>query len=207
VTWTPLRLGENPASGVTLTTTKKATQITLGTAVVQALSWEEDDPNLSAALGDGEHAGWLRITLDDDGVTPLHQAGRLTLTFPPSALPLLTQSRAAPLTWRPVEPGIVEIRLPIAAALPAAQRPRPRQTAPVGSDDSVEKIYGIATPDIYKELVREAMARGGLNVVFLSDGNCAVDVGGTMKIMTVDDMETLARRAITGGRPDSRVAA
>ena len=207
MTWTPLPLGENPATGIVATLTKKKDlAITFGSGPTRALHWEEDDPNITLSLGDGEHAGWLRITLDDDGITPQPATNGFALLIPRSVIPELAPIKTVPLTWRSPEPGIVEVRLPVATT--AVGRPRPalvRGKTP--EDDSVEKIMAIGTPALYAELVREAAARGGLDIIFLSDGNCAVGAGGSnMKMMSVDDMEAAARRAIERGAPDPRAA-
>ena len=189
MTWTPLPLG--PAVDVLFTTSKKNVVVSLGPVAARRLGWDEDEsPNVGAYLGDGENAGWLRIALDEDGVSPEVVDGHLLLTLPRSALPDLADCRAAPLTWKP-DDGALLVRLPTVAS--ATQRPSPRLAAVGGRPaEPVEPSLDIiAVPDLYQALHASAWANG-VELMFLSDGN--VSVNG--KITPADDVEGIVRNAV-----------
>ena len=191
MTWTPLPLG--PAVDVTLTTSKKNVVVSLGPAAARRLGWDEDEqPNVGAFLGDGEDAGWLRIQLYDDGVSPEVVDGRLLLTLPRSVLPDLQDCRGAPLTWKADDTALL-VRLPTVAA--ASARPGPRLASVGGKPLSVEAVAPtldvIAVPALYAGLHASAWANG-VELMFLSDGN--VSVNG--KITPADDVEGIVRDAV-----------
>lgn len=183
-----LRVG--PSDVVLGTVTKTTVKISLGLGAIRALGWSEDDPNVSASLGTGEDAGWLRIGLDEDeGSTPEMVDGRLELSLPRSALPDLATCRSSPLTWRSAE-GAIDVRLPTVAA--AVGKPKlatvSGRAAPRPEPDDRPEVIG--PPALYEQLHRDAWA-SGIEVHFLSDGNCAV--GG--RIVSIDDVESAVRRA------------
>lgn len=186
MTWTPLPLG--PAVDVVASTTKKRVTLTLGPAAARRLGWSEDEPNVNAALGDGEHAGWLRITLDEDGTTAEpDQDGRLVLTLPRSALPDLADCRASPLTCRLLD-GAVEVRLPTVAG---SRRPAARVAVDNTRATDEPTLDVISVPALYQNLHSTAW-QNGVELVFLSDGN--VSVNG--KISSIDEVETIVQTAI-----------
>ena len=181
MTWTPLPLG--PAIDVTITTSKRNVVVSLGPLAARRLGYDEDEsPNVGAYLGDGQDIGWLRIALDEDGVSPEIVEGRLLLTLPRSALPDLQDCRGAPLTWKP-DDGAILVRLPTVAA---AARSAPRLASVSGRPaEPVEPTLDvIAVPQLYTTLHASAWANG-VELMFLSDGN--VSVNGRM--MPADDVE------------------
>ena len=180
-----------PTEIVLGTVPKKLVTVSLGSGAISALRWSEDEPNLAAALGDGEDAGWLRLCPDEEGLTPTEVEGRLQLSLPRSAVPDLEPCRASPLTWRSVDGGI-EIRLPTVASSAPAARPHlravgGRSAAPVEPDDRPEVI---GPPALYAQLHRDAWA-AGIEVHFLSNGDCVVNG----KIVDIDEVESAVRRA------------
>lgn len=197
--WTPLPLGAAP--DVTLTTAKKRVVLALAAAAVRRLGWSEAEPNLAASLGDHDNAGWLRLTLDEDGATPeTDERGRLVLTLPRSALPDLQDCRAAPLSWRGADAGGIDVRLPtVAARARPAAKPRlavNNAVARASKDDEevVDEAAGvtvIAPPELYAGLHREAWAHG-VELHFLSDGNVVVNG----RVRDVEDVESLVRGAV-----------
>jgi len=189
MTWTPLPLG--PAVDVTLTTSKKNVVVSLGPAAARRLGWDEDEqPNVGAYLGDGEDAGWLRIALDEDGVSPEIIDGRLLLTLPRSALPDLQDCRSSPLNWKADDGAAILVRLPTVAV---ASRPGPRLAAVNGRQAPAAEpaLDVIAVPDLYAALHASAWANG-VELMFLSDGN--VSVNG--RITSADDVEGIVRAAV-----------
>jgi hypothetical protein len=189
MTWTPLPLG--PAIDIIITTSKRNVVISIGPAAARRLGWDEDEsPNVGAYLGDADHAGWLRIALDEDGVSPEQVEGRLLLTLPRSALPDLQDCRGAPLTWKP-DDGAILVRLPTVAV--ASSRPIPRLAAVGGKPTEAPEptLDVIAVPALYQGLHASAWANG-VELMFLSDGN--VSVNG--KITPADDVEAIVRAAV-----------
>lgn len=195
--WTPLPLG--PAVDVVATTTKKRIALALGPLAIRRLGWSEDEaPNVTAALGDGEHAGWLRISLDEDGVTPELNDGQLVLTLPRSALPDLQDCRGSPLVWRPLSEEFgraIDVRLPTVAATRSPARPQlavsnARKPAPA---DDLPQIEQISPPALYENLHRTAWANG-VELTWLSDGNVLVNG----RVQPVDDVENVVRVAVEG---------
>lgn len=190
MTWTSLALG--PTDSVLVTVTKTTVLLALQPAVLRAVGWSEDEPNLSVALGSGEHAGWLRLALDEDGVTAeINASGAAALALPRSALPDLLTCRRSPVAWRSTD-GSVEVRLPTIGISESTKSNRGRPalvaTKPADGAPSVDLI---AIPDLYKALHASAWA-AGVELAFLSDGNCLVNG----KIVTVDAMESLVAAAI-----------
>jgi hypothetical protein len=190
LTFTPLPLGASP--DVLATITKKRVMLALSSVAIRRLGWSEDEPNVSVALGDGEDAGWLRIFLDEDGVTPEQVEKQLVLTLPRSALPDLQDCRASPLTWRPAPEGAgIDVRLPTVSA---GARRRFQPKVAVNNEARADEVPGvsvIAVPDLYKGLHREAYAVG-VELMFLSDGNVLVNG----KVSPIDDIESIVRAAI-----------
>lgn len=184
MSFSPLSLGAAP--DVLITTTKKLVTIRLGPAAVRRLGWSEDEPNVTAALGEGDDAGWLRIALDEDGVTPESVDGQLVLTLPRSMLPDLQDCRSAPIASR----GALDVRLPTIAA-GAARRTAPRLAAVGGKPTIDDTLDVIAVPDLYQAMHESAWANG-VELMFLSDGS--VSVNG--KMMPADDVENVVRGAI-----------
>lgn len=194
VTWTPLALSAAP--DVLATITKKRVSLLLTPQLARRLGWSEDEPNLSVALGDGENAGWLRVALDEDGVTPEEtEDGRLALTLPRSMLPDLQDCRGSPLTWRPAD-GAIEVRLPTVAS---GRVPPRRPTLAVNNavksgsrpEDDPVSLEVISPPDLYASLHRAAW-ENGVELTFLSNG--MVSVNG--KMVEVDSVEALVRAAM-----------
>lgn len=189
MTWTPLPLGS--ALDVVATITKRRVVLALGPIAIRRLGWSPDEPNVSAALGDGENAGWLRITLDEEGVSAEpDQDGRLLLVLPRSTLPDLADGRGVPLTCRLLE-GAVEVRLPTVGA--ATLRHTPRIVAENGRPvlPPVESIDVIGVPDLYAGLHANAWANG-VELMFLSNGD--VSVNG--KVGSIDDVEALVQSTV-----------
>jgi hypothetical protein len=188
MSFTPLPLG--PSVDVLFTTSKRNVVVSIGPVAARRLGWDEDEsPNVGAYLGDGDDAGWLRIALDEDGVSPERVEGRLLLTLPRSALPDLQDCRGAPLTWKPDDGAAILVRLPTVAV---AQRHGPRLAAVGGKTQAPEpSLEVIAVPDLYQALHASAWANG-VELMFLSDGN--VSVNG--KITSTDDVEGIVRDAV-----------
>ncbi len=189
MSFTPLPLG--PAIDVLFTTSKRNVVVSLGPVAQRRLGWdEEESPNVGAYLGDGQDAGWLRIALDEDGVSPEQADGRILLTLPRSALPDLQDCRGAPLVWKPDDGAAILVRLPTIAA----SRPAPRLAAVDGKRAAAEpepSLDVIAVPDLYQALHASAWANG-VELMFLSDGN--VSVNG--RITPADDVEAIVRDAV-----------
>lgn len=185
-----IKLNLGPTEVVLGTVTKKHLRISLGSGAVRALGWSEGEPNLTVALGDGEDAGWLRIFIDEEGSTPEEIDGRVELSVPRSAVPDLEACKSSPLTWR-VRDGAIDVRLPTIAPVAGKDRLRevPKGTGhrPVGPDDRPEVV---GPPALYGQLHRDAWA-AGIEVHFLSDGNCVVNG----KVFDVDEVESAVRRA------------
>lgn len=211
MSWTPITLA--PGTTVLATVSRTTMTLTLQAASLRALGWSDENPNLAVSLGSGEHAGWLRLSVDEEGVTAeTNGTGGVVLSLPRSALPDLIVCRASPLTWRSVE-GAIEVRLPtvdaVAGSRSTAVKSRRNASVPAGptaissgySDD--EPPLGlIAVPDLYKTLHANAWAVG-VELAFLSDGNCLV----AGKVVSADDVETVVSRAIErASAPRSRAA-
>ena len=196
MSFTPLPLGAAP--DILATITKKRVVLALTGAAIRRLNWSEDEPNVSASLGDGEDAGWLRIALDEDGVTPETADNNVYLTLPRSALPDLTECRLSPLIWRPADGAAIDVRLPTVAAQHRPQpklavdnaRSRAQANQPSTADDE-QAIQVISVPDLYAGLHKSAW-ENGVELMFLSDGNVVVNG----KVAPVDDVEEIVRAAV-----------
>jgi hypothetical protein len=195
VTWTPINLA--PDGGVLATVTKTQVILSLAPSILRQLGLSEDEPNVSLALGDGENAGWLRIVLDEEGMTPDSNGEGALISLPRSMLPDLQPCRRSPLNWRKADLA-VEVRLPTVAAVAANRRPSPRLAAVGGRPvDDVPKVEAAAPPELYQQLHADAW-RVGVELTFLTDGTCAV----SGQIMSIEEMEplVLARIKAAGSR-------
>ena len=205
MTWTSIPLG--PALGdVVATVGKSRVTIILAQSAIRALGWTEEESNVTVALGDGDNNGWLLVQLDEDGATlERGEDGRIVLALPRSTLPDLTVCRASPLVWRRVATGgAIEVRLPTVGAPSrkiAPSRPGLRAVPSSVPAEDVPHVDVIAAPDLYKQLQVDGF-RAGVEIAFLSDGN--VIVNG--RVMTIEEMESTARRMMEKARPDPRAA-
>ncbi len=194
MTFTPLQLGTAP--DVLATITKKRVLLAFSGTAICRLGWSDEEPNVAVALGDGEDAGWLRVILDEDGITPETVEGRLVLTLPRSTLPDLTECRASPLTWRPAPEAGIDVRLPTVAPI-GLRRPKLAVDNAKGKrggsepEDGSLTIDVISVPDLYSGLHSTAWANG-VELMFLSDGS--VSVNG--RVSSIDDVEGLVSAAV-----------
>lgn len=177
MSWTRLPLADD--RGVLVSVTKRIVRLTLLEAPLAALRCALND-RLAIDLGDGENAGWVRITVDDNGTEGEASSGRLVLSIPRSTLPDLTEARTAPLVWRAVEDAI-EVRLPTIGAA------RPRPTLRPVADEPVR----IAVPTQFTDLHDRVWSSGG-DLVFLSNGTCVLNG----RVVELGELETEARRAL-----------
>lgn len=184
MSWTRLNL--SPDGGVFATVKKTQVELVIGPTPLRAIAWSEEEPNLSIAIGDGEDAGWVRIVLDEDGLTPSISSQGVMLVLPRSAVPDLQDCRRSPVGWRMMA-GALEVRLPTVAAVKAG-RPTPRLVSnnPKTVQEEAERvgIEAIAVPDLYTELHKAAWMIG-VEITFLSDGNCLLN----NKVVSIEEME------------------
>lgn len=190
MTWTPINLA--PDGGVLATITKTQVNLLLAPSIIKQLGLSDDEPNVSLALGDRENAGWLRIALDDEGMTPDNDGTNAVISLPRTMMPDLQTCRRSPLSWRKVE-GAVEVRLPTVSSATTGSRPQLRVAGgrAVAPAEDTPKVEATAPPDLYSELHGNAW-RAGVELTFLTDGTCVV--GG--QVMTLEEMEPLVLQRI-----------
>lgn len=182
MSWTRLSITDDP--GVLVTVSKKIVTLILCQQALYALGWGASW-KVAIELGDGEHAGWVRIVNDERGIGSEASPGRLALSVPRSTLPDLTEARLAPLVWRVTVDSALEVRLPTVAA---GARPK---TALRSVSDAPVGPHAVAVPERYSSLHQDAWI-AGVELVFLSDETCAVNG----KIVAVGEVEATVRPLI-----------